>query len=266
MTTTDLAREEWPSELYVEAWKAFRTLSNENEVTAEHLVRLPSWPKRNDLVICDLGCGDGRLVEQAVLRSISSVAEVRLIDPDEDLLTEAVRVVSETGLVKNVQRSLATAEQVFPECAKTSDAVLLVHVVYLMKNGAFRRLLDACPKETPLFVVMDAPTSVFTELWSVTAPKYHERSLRAHETIAQLLPKNGYLVGETRIASTIEDPRGQRPDLKLALLSMLCYTDARTLFRDSDLMMRVEEILDQHHVAGNTLKIQCESICYEISR
>ena len=266
MTTTDLAREEWPSELYVEAWKAFRSLSNENEVTAEHLVTRPSWPKRNDLVLCDLGCGDGKLVEQIVLRSISTVREVRLIDPDEDLLNEAVRVVSETGLVKSVLRSLATAEQAFPACAASSDALLLVHVVYLMKNGGFKRLLDACPRDTPLFVVMDAPTSVFTELWSVTAPKYHQRSLRAHETIAQLHGKDGYLVSESRIASRIADPRGQRADLKTTLLSMLCYTDARTLAQDDALMSQVEEILGRHNVVGDALTIQCESVCYEISR
>lgn len=85
MTTTDLAREEWPSELYVEAWKAFRTLSNENEVTAEHLVRLPSWPKRNDLVICDLGCGPGQVARYLHERG----ADVRGVDLSPGMIERA---------------------------------------------------------------------------------------------------------------------------------------------------------------------------------
>src|SRR5437868_15435619 len=124
MTTTSLAREEWPSAVYIEAWKTFRALSGENAVMAAQIVSQRAWPRRDDgLTICDVGCGDGELMKQIVVHSPSPIVEVRLIDPDEELLEEAVRVVQETGLVARTTRTLATAEAVFPRCAAQSDAV-----------------------------------------------------------------------------------------------------------------------------------------------
>lgn len=262
MTTTAIAREEWPSEVYLEAWKTFRAISDENAVMAAQIVGQPSWPTSDGLTLCDIGCGDGELMKQIVVHSASPIAEVRLIDPDEELLNEAVRVVSETGLVKNVTRTLASAETTFPSCAERSDAVLLVHVVYLMKNGAFRDMLQACAPNAPLFVVMDAPDSVFTQLWRETAPKYHRRSTKAHETIAQL-PRESYDVTASRFSSLIPDPRAQRADLKTALLSILCYTDARRLATDDALMASIDAILSRHE-SGD--KIRCDLVCYAIQR
>lgn len=262
MTTTTIAREEWPSEVYLEAWKTFRAISNENAVMAAQLVGQRAWPKSSGLTLCDIGCGDGELMKQIVVQSRSPIAEVRLIDPDEELLSEAVRVVSETGLVKDVKQTLANAEDVFPACTERSDAVLLVHVVYLMRNGAFRGMLQAMAPQTPLFVVMDAPESVFTQLWKETAPKYHQRSTRAHETIAQL-PRDTFAVQATPFSSLIPDPRAQRLDLKTALLSILCYTDARRLANDGALMEKIDATLSAH-ASGD--KIRCDLVCYAIQR
>jgi len=263
MTTTSIAREEWPSEIYIEAWKTFRALSGENAVMAAQIVGQRAWPRRDDgITLCDIGCGDGELMKQIVVHSQSPIADVRLVDPDEDLLSEAVRVVEETGLVPHVERTLATAEEVFPRCAESSDAVLLVHVVYLMKNGGFRKILEACVPGTPLFVVMDAPDSVFTQLWRETAPKYHHRSVKAHETVAQL-SRDAYDVEATSFSSLLPDPRHLRADLRTALLSILCYTDARRLAGDDALMTSIDALLTRHE-AGEM--IRCDLVCYTIQR
>jgi hypothetical protein len=263
MTSTTAVREEWPSEIYIEAWKTFRALSGENAIMAAQIVGQRAWPRRDEgLTICDVGCGDGKLTEQVIVHSTSQIVEVRLIDPDEDLLNEAVRVVQETGLVQRVDRTLATAEEVFPRCAEGTDAVLLVHVVYLMKNGGFRKILEACVPGTPLFVIMDAPESVFTQLWRETAPKYYQRSVRAHETIANL-PRDTYNIEATYFSSLISDPRQLRPDLRTALLSMLCYTDPRRISDDGSLMPAIDAVLSRHEEGK---AIRCDLVCYTITR
>jgi len=257
------SRKEWPMDSYLSAWKAFRKISDENVATAQHLVVRPQWPKKEDLVICDLGCGDGKLIQTIFLDSPTKAKEVRLIDPDPDLLMEAKTCLSEMKFIPEPQLIQGLAEEEFPVCAQGTDVILMVHVVYLMRNGAFKKILYSCPPGIPLYVVLDEPDSVFTELWSKTAKKYHRRSLMAHETV-QNLPENQFMVKTTTFPSKIRNPLIQedRPDLKYAILSILCYADVSEDM-DPAILLHVKEVIKKHLVEDIVI---CESTCYEIER
>lgn len=257
--TTDAARREWPSVAYLENWKAFRGMSNENAVTAAELLRHPLWPHGESLTLCDIGCGDGKVAQQ-IVRQSGAFREVRLVDPDKDLLEEAAQALAsekvETG------KYHAAAAQALPDCAEGADVALLAHVVYLLPDGELEAIFRTMPTGVPLFVVMDAPDSVFTSLWAESAPKYHARSLAAHVTIAAL-PRDTYSMETTRLSSLLPDPRAFEPDGKIQLLAILCYTDRDRLTGDPGLLARAEEIVGRYAAEG---QIRCDSMCYVIQR
>lgn len=247
---------------YMEAWKTFRLLSNENEVTATHLVSQPGWPLRDGCVICDLGCGDGRLLESIVIRSPATVAEARLVDPDADLLFEAGHRLTETGLLSTVQTVFGAAEDVFQRCAEGIDVALMAHVVYLMPNEAVQRVFEMCPTNAPLFVILDAPDSVFTSLWRHTAPKYHARAMAAHETISSLDAAE-FSVAQTTVTSRIDDPLElPRTDVQNAILSLLCYAPVESIVT-KQVRSVIETTLHNFKQRGAIL---CRSSCYQIER
>jgi hypothetical protein len=258
--TTDEARREWPSAAYLENWKAFRGMSNENAVTAAELLKHPLWPQGDSLTLCDIGCGDGKVAQEIVRQSRGAFREVRLVDPDEDLLEEAIQMLASEKV--ETRKYHATAAQALPGCAEGADVALLAHVVYLLPDGELEAIFRAMPVEVPLVVVMDAPDSVFTSLWAESAPKYHARSLAAHATIAAL-PRDAYFVETTRLSSLLPDPRAIEPDGKIQLLAILCYTDRDLLTADPGLLARAEDILGRYAAEG---QIRCDSMCYVIQR
>ena len=261
MTSTEGARQEWPSETYLATWKAFRGTSNENVVTAVALLRHPLWPLSTSLTICDIGCGDGKVTQEIVRQSSGTVREVRLVDPDDELLDEAVQALTAEGL-ETIVRYAVTAAHALPTCAETADVALLVHVVYLLPDGELQLIFDRMPIGVPLFLVMDAPDSVFTSLWAESAPKYHARSIGAHATIGTL-PRDKYRVDASRLSSSLPDPRRLQVDRKITLLSILCYTDTSRIAGDANLMATAEAILSRFATNG---QIKCESMCYVITR
>lgn len=255
-------RDEWPMDCYVSAWKTFRSMADENERTASHLLSRPHWPKGGDYRIADIGCGDGKLITELLIRSPFSVSGVTLVDPDGDLLDEAVAELDDKPLTGRIEKVLGTAQDHFEGVASRCDVALAVHLVYLMPNGAFSHMLHELPRGVPLFVVMDAPTSVFTSLWERTALKYHGRATSAHETIASLNASE-FEVSRSSINSTIRDPLAiERPELRLAVLSLLSYSDMKSI-GDPALLGWIENVLRNHTVDG---RVVCESFCYEIMR
>jgi hypothetical protein len=258
---TPASRAEWPSTAYLSAWKTFRLLSNENEMTARHLLDRPSWPRKEGLVLSDIGCGDGRLSQLMVVKNPTSVREVRLVDPDGDLLAEAERCLIETTPVTTVSTVARAAEDGLPEIVMGCDVILLVHVVYLMRNYSLQKLLDSLPFGIPLFVVLDKPDSVFSQLWEKTAPKYFDRAVRAHSTVQQL-PEASYAVENSTFTAQVPHPRTQRDDVQTALLSLLSYADA-ALISQPNVRRWIDTILERHTDHG---RIRCTSTCYAIRR
>lgn len=253
-------RNEWPMATYMAAWKTFRRLSDENRATARHLLSRARWPHRDGITICDVGCGDGRLVETLVMESTTGISSVVLVDPDGSLLEEASTCVS-TSPERSVRAIKDSAERAFPACAEGADVSLLVHVVYLIPNGGLRHLLEASPAGMPLYVILDAPESVFSQLWKRTAPKYFARAEKARNLI-ESLPADRFAVDRSTFSSTITNPfKLSRTDLRDAILSLLCYRSIDE--SDAELHGWIAQVIERH-AAGQ--HVVCDSACYEIVR
>lgn len=253
-------RQEWPMPSYMQAWKAFRQMSDENHETALHLLSRPSWPTVDKTVITDVGCGDGMLVQQVVLHSKSEISEVRLYDPDREFLAEAERRLTETPCELQIKASTAFAEDIRSADLRGSHAILAVHVVYLMQEDGLAALLRELPIGTPLYIVLDQPHSVFSRLWRGTAPKYFERSRKTHQLVARL-PRDTYGIEQSVITSHLQNPLVQRRDIRDAVLSILCYADVQDMEKDD--YDSVQKEIARCTVGSHVL---CESTCYEIVR
>ncbi len=248
----------WPCNSYLSSWKTFRLMSNENEVTADHLVKCVYWPQKENITICDLGCGDGHLIENLILKNPTKIAKIHLVDPDLNLINEARARVCETGLAPDPVCFISNAEECLSKCVADADVILLIHVVYLMKDGTLNKILSAIPFNVPLYVILDSPDSVFTALWKITAPTYQERAFKAHE-ILRNLPEKKFIIKRSTIKSQIKNPLLlQRAELRQAILSILTYSDF-----DEHIYPTVRPILKNHIVDNNLV---CKSICYEVIR
>lgn len=254
------AKEIWPMLSYESAWKCFRRLSDENIETALHLISRQYWPHTSDLIISDIGCGDGLLTQQIVLKVPVTVSEIRLIDPDVHFLREAFQHLSEISESPKITLKEAGAESLGPADLLDVDVVLAVHVVYLMNSDGFNNILEVMPSNVPLYVVLDEPSSIFSRLWAMCAHKYLKRSEETHKKIASLA-NNGYRINRSSITSHIDNPLVQREDVKDALLSILCYTDVKDFSQEE--YEKVETEISKS-IAGQ--RLLCESACYEIIR
>lgn len=256
-------RTEWPMDSYLGAWKTFRQAANENESIASHLVSRTSWPSGEGLRICDVGCGDGRLLETIIIEAQNSVEAVTLVDPDQDLLNEAENVIREqASLVPQIHRLLLTAEEAFPGCAVDADVILFVHVVYLIESHHLINIFNSLPLDKIVYVIFDEPTSVFTTLWEQTAPKYRERVIEAHKII-RALPRNQFDIEESLIEAEVPNPFDySRKDVQDAILSILCYSSEALTSPHRRLW--IEETI-KRYIGGNG-GVMCRSACYEITR
>lgn len=245
---------------YVQAWKLFRDKADENVVTAKSLLSRPSWPQKRALDICDLGCGDGRLLAE-VLARCGDVQKVRLVDSDHDLLTEAESLIERSFPGRHLIASHSSVREGWPKCAGDADVILGVHLVYLLEEDELKSLIHNRPKHAVTYIVLDAPTSVFTELWKWTADKYYRRAKLAHTELCKYLnldaPPQNQLI-RSRI------PKGLLAGHELSdwLLSILCY---RNMLSDvpADLRLKVKEIIDLHSDKTGEF-VECECICYEL--
>ena len=245
---------------YVRAWKFFRDNADENEVTAKFLLNRPSWPHKAGLDICDLGCGDGRLVSE-VLARCGDIQKVRLVDPDNDLLTEAESLIERRFPGRHLIASLNSVREGWPKCAGDADVILGVHLVYLLEEDELQSLIHDRPKRAVTYIVLDAPTSVFTELWKWTADKYSRRAKLAHTELCKYL---GFSAPPQEAAIRSRIPKKLLSDHELSdwLLSILCY---RNMLSDvpADLRRKVKEIIERHTDKTGEF-VECECVCYEL--
>jgi SAM-dependent methyltransferase len=245
---------------YFERWRTFRSVSDENRVTARHLLSRPRWPRKNNAVIVDVGCGDGELIRQVILDSRHPIGEVRLIDPDPELLNEATKQLRGIEVLGEVSSFCGKGEELAENCYIEADVVLAVHVVYLMSGDGVGSLLEHLPSQVPLYLILDAPGSVFTRLWRRTAPQYARRAEVAHRT-ATSLDASRFSVAATSVVSHVENPAHLNQPARDAMISLLAYADVRTM--PSEEIAWVSETIDEHVVGS---QLTCESTCYEIMR
>lgn len=254
-------RDEWPMDIYMSSWKLFRCMSDENKETAKHLIKRKKWPKHNSVNILDIGCGDGLLIKQIITQCPNTINEVRLLDPDEELLREAYLHITEIDVVKSIHTYLNKIEQKVPECYEKVNVILAVHVIYLLKEESFRKMLEELPENIPIYIVLDKPNSIFTRLWKETARKYYSRSIKTHKIIEKL-PSHKYSIKKSSINSCLDNPLNiDRAEIRDSILSLLCYADVRDMSTQEHNKVR-EEII-KVMVDG---KVMCESACYEIIR
>ena len=146
------------------------------------------------------------------------------------------------------------------ELAQSADVGLAIHLVYLLAHNRFRALVDHWPEDAPLFVVLDAPESIFTELWTQTAPDYAIRSARVHDYLSG--EANGGLeVRRSDFSTRVTNPFDLPESVQGLVLSLLCYCDYDELPQSKRLNVErvIQSHLDQSHVA-------CSCTCYEIHR
>lgn len=249
----------WPMPEYLEAWKLFRKNGNENQITADALTKLSSWPKNSNLDICDLGCGDGRLLSEVIAR-VEGINSIHLIDPYKPLLNEAEQLIRDRYQGLKISKLLGSVREIWPRCAAQSDVVLAVHMVYLLEPAELQILIRERPLRAITYIVLDSPSSVFTELWRHTSSKYFHRSQLAHQELCKYLKFEAppIQVFQSRIPKNLLTNH----EYSAWLLSILCYRD---MVSDvpSELKAVVGNIIDRYTDPTGEY-IECESVCYEL--
>lgn len=244
-------------ERYLSTWKVFRSISNENHITANHILSLDSWENINSIL--DLGCGDGLITKSIVLNSPEQINKVILLDPDKEMLDEAYLHLTELGIVPDVEKEISKFEDYLNNNIINADVVLAIHLVYLITPNSFRSLIENLPIGKKLILILDDPGSVFTKLWHHTAPKYIERSNYVRNYLSAI--SENFKIEKTTITSKIINPLIQRTDIKESLLSLMSYSDF--LLMDEASRRFVENCVSEN-VTGRFL--ECTSACYEIMK
>lgn len=255
-------RLDWPVPSYISAWQAFRGLSDEDIRTAEHLVSRAGWPTKSSpdfpLRLLDLGCGDGRMIE-AVAR-VAHRPTLHLVDPDDELLEQAAERLRSSGCFSTLRTTRGRAENLIGEAMAAADAVLAVHLIYLLSEDDVRRVVQGILPGIPVYFVLDHPESVFTCLWQRTARKYYDRVIAGHATLS-CLAQSSFQVRRSEFESKLENPLLLPPALRDAVMTLLSYATYPNF--DSDLKQWVTRIINDHMREG---VVRCRCVCYEVVR
>jgi hypothetical protein len=192
------------------------------------------------------------------MQRILSASRVILLDPEDGMLSEAARLLGNLQREVEVLTRVGSADEEGIVLARTADGGLAFHVVYLLPHARFRAFVQHWPSGVPLFVVLDAPNSVFAALWKETAQDYAARSVRVHEYLAG--EANRLLtVRRTDFATRVANPFGLEAAIQNLVLSLLCYRDYEELTH-----MQKNEVqrLIRNHAEGD--EIVCDCTCYEL--
>lgn len=252
------ANPSWPIANYMTAWRTFRRLGNEPTATAHHVMSQPRWPVSEKLKVLDIGCGDGRMLEAFLVAARHPVSKAVLVDPDEQLLAEATAQLRLLDRGTEIVPVNGAADVEGIAEGFSADVGIAVHVVYLMPTWRLCAFLEHWPAGVPLYIVMDAPSSVFTELWREPAPDYASRADAAHKYLSELA-QPGVSVNITEFRTTVANPLHLGQPSRDLVLSLLCYCDFPSLSEASQ--KRAEAVVTAHATNGT---ISCECRCYEI--
>lgn len=245
---------------YKAAWIAFRENSDENERTAAHLLQQHHWPRKasGSLRLIDYGCGDGRMIE--AVAQASGGCTVQLVDPDREMLQEAVDRLSRLRPEVVIAPANQRAEALGAHTLLQPDAALGVHLMYLMGKDEREALLRALPIGVPCYFVLDDPTSLFTVLWKRTSQHYHARVIESHELLSGL-DTSRYATTRTSFVSRLGNPFSLPPDVRDGVLSLLTYSEYAGF--DHDLKAWVDTTVRDRMVDGS---VECTCACYEVIR
>ena len=249
----------FPSSSYPSSWRIFRTSSDENSVTAQHLAVRPSWPKLNSIKLLDIGAGDGLLANE-IVKTVEEVDVLTLIDPFQEWLSLAainLKPLLDAKIIDSFHTIDKSIQESLSEVNGSYDVFLLVHVVYFLQQDTLREIIEALPKNKPLYVVLDEPNSVFSRIWAKTKPSYLDRAKKAHELINEL--PDSFRVERSNITSHLSDPLKRKEKVRDSLLSILSYSDFECLSNEEQDFV-VQQV--KNSCIGD--RVHCESACYEI--
>jgi hypothetical protein len=260
----------FPSTVYTRAWKTFRLRSNENRVTTEAILSFPYLINKihcEKIRLLDIGCGDGLLVQEFVHQLCrdfrTKIEHVTLLDPYVNWLEEAGATLSslhESRTIPELYKVDTGIEENIPNLLVIHNVIFAVHLVYLLEDGVFTNLIQSLPHRVPLYVVMDAPDSVFSQIWEKTQPSYLNRVKKAHKFINSLKDDGQYSITQESVMSKVDNPLTiEDSGIKNMILSMLSYSDYETLSNQE--MDYINEKVKENSQGD---KLRCKSICYEI--
>ena len=133
-------------------------------------------------------------------------------------------------------------------------------ILYFLQKGGLEKIIEAMPQHIPLIIILDDLNAVFTKIWKLTAPVYHERSISAHKIIKGL-PIEKYSINKSRVSSKLPDPLSLEKDFKNYILSMLSYNDFSKLSVDTK--DTVYSIIKDNMISEH---VNCDNVFYEIVR
>lgn len=249
----------YPMRDYVLAWKIYRTLSNEDIEIGKRVADFIGR-ERNSESVLDVGPGDGRVLSRALLLASHRPSLLTIVEPNQSFLEEAIRSLNSPVIASDIR----------PICKKFGDCsddelngptkILCTHTCYFLTHAEMARLLQLVEAGASLLVVVDAPDSVFTELWNRTAPQY-SACARGHIETLETLPRNRFSVRKGQIPAKLNDPFRLRCDVQNLVLSMLCYSEVEDMH--AEMLSSVNDCVRRHSDIDNS--INCVSNLYEIS-
>lgn len=248
----------FPTTSYFNDLDLYRSVSNENHLTAKHLVNLPQWSDFKGIL--DIGCGDGRMILELFeqIKPKSLINEVRLIDLDKNRTERTKMFFSEFHRAKKVSIVNSNVIDCLSNCFEKINSALLIHVVYYLSEIELKQLINALPKNVPLFIVVDKEDSIFSKLWKLTAPKYLERSNYANTYFNQLMIQTNFKVSKTIITSEISNPFIMPLDDKETILSFMCYSEFKKL--DLKAKKKIEAIFNEY-IHNDKVSIETNCFC-----
>ena len=248
---------DYPMGSYIPYWKIFRAFSKENELIATAIKSTHIWKTSANSSIIDIGTGDG-LVLRNLSKEKDKSTSYTVIEPNKELIEEAERNLKNIDLLKTVNKDLFSTN--LKQLLTGNEVILLVHVLYLLNTNSLKKLVNNIPSGSKLIIVTDGLSSLFSDCWSLTAPKFADRSKNIHTEIEGLEKINKIQISKSTFKTLLKNPfKIGREDLRNALLSMITYSVFNTL--PTDCKIEVKEIFDKY--ATQDL-VQCDSICYEL--
>jgi hypothetical protein len=248
----------YPTKSYFSDLGLFRSLSNENQKTAEFLGELNNDFKN----VVDLGCGDGNLVHRIISNSgVEQIDNLLLIDLNYQSLQQANKYLSAKKVAKSISTKCDDIMNNIPECYKGKDIGFLIHVAYFIPQSQFSKIINSIPKNFKLFIVLDKKECVFSQVWEFTAPKYYDRTIYVNDYLNSL-KKSEFNVNKKTISSSIKNPFSMDEGIMKKVVSFISYKNVDEM--DVQTLEKVKAIFDRYTDKNNDILI--ETNMFEISR
>lgn len=244
---------------YIESWKAFRLASNENYVLGRFLASRISDIGGCSGQIVDIGTGDGRLLQSILFRCKSRPKKTWALEPDGEFMEEARRNLNLTTLVGDIEFAKKRISEIEIDIIANASIILGCHVLYLIEWEEFESVLESMSPDAILFLVFDAPNSVFSRIWETTAKRHLQRLQHSLEQIRSRY--SSWIANERIVQSKLYDPRSLREEVRDLVISLLSYHDVRDM--DDETYNWVNALVSNHVVDGF---IPCDCLCLELKK